>query len=80
MGISSINPYVKNSYSTGQTNRTQSTQDSSDTTKIKGEHHHHHHTNSSKSSNTTTNSENVQTNGTDTLELSSDAKKAVSNQ
>lgn len=51
-----------------------STQESSGTTKIKGGHHHHHHKDSS------TNSNNVQTNGTESFELSSEAKNTLSNE
>lgn len=79
MSISSINSYVQNTYST-----TQSTQASTNTNKVRGGHHHHHHKSDSESpgatTNTNTNSSNVQTNGTDTLEISNEAKSTLSNQ
>lgn len=78
MSISSINSYAQNIYATGSTNSSQSTQESSNTTKVRGGHHHHHNKNGSQTSSTTANSTNIQTNGTDTIELSSAAQKTLS--
>lgn len=76
MSINQINSYSPSVYSTTSTTNTQSTQGNDDTTKVKGSHHHHHHHKDSKDSSTS--SKNIQSNGTDTIELSSQAVDALS--
>lgn len=76
MNINQVSSYAQNSYSTTSTTNTQSSQSSSDNTKVKGGHHHHH--DKTETQDSSASSKNVQSNGTDTLELSGQIPDALS--
>ena len=75
MNINQTNAYSVNPYSTTTNNNTQKVDTETKTDKVSGKHHHHH---GRPPGNSTDKSKNIQSNGTDSIQISKEGIDALS--